>query len=301
MPAEAEQSQRMTDRRANVDVIVCVHNGLEFVGACLNSVAASLGKDDALIVVDDGSDDPTRNLCADFVSRHPQARLIRRPSGSGFTRAANAGLSESAAPYQILLNSDTIVPTGWLDKIVACGESAPDVGLIGPLSNAASWQSVPALYDEQRQMAVNALPHGFDVERTDLACGRLASGLPYPRTSLLNGFCLAIRKQLKAEIGVLDEVNFPSGYGEENDYCCRAVDAGFALLVAIDTYVFHEKTKSYPSETRKALSRAGSERLREKHGRLRIDRAVRSMKEHPILVEMRRRYLVAMPTAPATS
>jgi len=295
------EASRVTDRSLNVDVIVCVHNGLEFVGACLNSVASSLGKDDALIVVDDGSDDPTQRLCADFVSGHPQARLIRRPAASGFTRAANAGLSESSAAYQILLNSDTVVPRGWLDKIVACGESAPDIGLVGPLSNAASWQSIPRLYDEHAQMAVNALPPEFDVERMDEECELLSAGLPYPRTSLLNGFCLAIKKQLRAEIGLLDEVNFPNGYGEENDYCCRTIDAGFALLVAIDTYVFHEKTKTYGSETRKALIRAGSEKLRAKHGRLRIERAVRSMKEHPILVEMRRRYLAAMPLVPTTS
>jgi GT2 family glycosyltransferase len=115
---------------------VPVHNGIEFVRDCLATVVASLAPGNGLIVVDDGSDAPTRDQCTDFVARHPFIRLIRRPEASGFTRAANAGLRESDADYQILLNSDTLVPPDWIGKIIRCGESAPDIGLVGPLSGA---------------------------------------------------------------------------------------------------------------------------------------------------------------------
>lgn len=276
-----------TAPRPSVDVIVCVHNSLEDVIRCLDSVAPSLGPEQRLTVVDDGSDEPTARHCREFAARQPGCRLIRRPTGSGFTRAANAGLAECDADYRILLNSDVIVSRQWLDKILRCGESLPDVGIIGPMSNAASWQSIPKVID-QKGLAVNPLPPGITVDDLDALCMQWAEGLPYPRVPLLNGFCFAIKRQVIAAIGALDEAHFPLGYGEENDFCFRAADAGFGLAVAIDAYVYHAKSKSYSPERRAELAKIGSAALRARHGKIRIERSVESMKRHPILVEMRR-------------
>jgi GT2 family glycosyltransferase len=272
----------------SVDVIVCVHNSLDDVVLCLDSVALSLGPGQRLVIVDDGSDEPTARHCREFAARHPGSHLIRRPTGSGFTRAANAGLAESEADYRILLNSDVIVSRLWLEKILRCGESLPDVGIIGPMSNAASWQSIPKTNDE-RGLAVNPLPPGAGVDDVDAQCAQWAQGLPYPRVPLLNGFCFAIKGQVIAAIGALDEKQFPLGYGEENDFCFRAADAGFGLAVATDTYVYHAKSKSYSPERRAELAKIGAAALRARYGKIRIERAVSSMKQHPILVEMRRK------------
>ena len=65
----------------------------------------------------------------------------------------------STGEYVVLLNSDTIVTEGWLDRIVACGEEDDRIGVLGPLSNAASHQSVPELR-EAGKWATNALPTG---------------------------------------------------------------------------------------------------------------------------------------------
>jgi GT2 family glycosyltransferase len=285
------------EKPLSLDVIVCVHNSLEDVVLCLDSVARSLGAGQRLVIVDDGSDEPTARHCREFVASHPGSHLIRRPTGSGFTRAANAGLAESDADYRILLNSDVIVGRHWLEKIVRCGESLPDVGIIGPMSNAASWQSMPKTNDE-RGLAVNPLPPGMSVDDVDALCEQWAQGMPYPRVPLLNGFCFAIKGRVIAAIGALDEVLFPLGYGEENDFCFRATDAGFGLAVAIDTYVYHAKSKSYSPERRAELAKIGAAALRSRYGKVRIERSVQSMKQHPLLVEMRRKaeeYYAAVP------
>jgi len=271
----------------SVDVIVPVHDGLEFVRDCLESVAKDLGANRRLIIVDDGSQPLTRDFCQSFAASAESATLVRRPEGSGFTRAANAGLRECAGDYQILLNSDTLVAPGWIEKLVRCAESAGDIGLVGPLSNAASWQSIPEIRDAQGKLAINELPAGMSVAGMDANCAIWARDLPYPRTSLLNGFCLAIKKEVREAIGLLDETNFSKGYGEENDFCLRAVDSGFGILVAIDTYVFHAKSKTYTQGRRRMLAKQGSRILRQLHGQDRVDRAVRSMQEHPVLVRMR--------------
>ena len=55
----------------------------------------------------------------------------------------------------------------------------------------------------------------------------------------------------------MDEENFPVGYGEENDYCIRASDAGFRLAIADDAYVFSFKIKKFWSRTEKEAYAAG--------------------------------------------
>ena len=110
-----------------------------------------------------------------------------------------------------------------------------------------------------------------------------------PRVPLVRGFCLCVAREAIDRIGFFDEASFPNGYGEENDYCVRAVNRGFSLVIATHTYVFHAKSKSYAGPERVALMKAGSETLGRLHGRARIQRSVRSMQDNPILGDLRQR------------
>jgi glycosyltransferase involved in cell wall biosynthesis len=92
------------------------------------------------------------------------------------------------------------------------------------------------------------------------------AGRVYPRITLLNGFCLLIKRAVLEEIGLFDEVAFPEGYGEENDYCLRARAAGWQLAVADDAYVYHAQSRSYSHNRRRALSAQAQQRLAAKHG-----------------------------------
>src|SRR5205085_1716312 len=67
----------------------------------------------------------------------------------------------------------------------------------------------------------------------------------------LNGFCYMIRREVIDRIGIFDEQNF-ANYGEENDYSIRARQAGYRLVVATDAYVFHNSSRSYSPERRRA-------------------------------------------------
>ena len=76
-----------------------------------------------------------------------------------------------------------------------------------------------------------------------------------------SGFCLYIRARLIEGIGLLDEINFPRGYGGENDFCMRAYYAGFRNIVALDTWIWHAGHSSF-GNSRAALELAGLEKLR---------------------------------------
>jgi glycosyltransferase involved in cell wall biosynthesis len=87
----------------------------------------------------------------------------------------------------------------------------------------------------------------------------------YPRLPFVNGFCFMMHRKVIDAIGYMDEENFPIGYGEENDFCIRAADAGYELAIADDVYVFHAKSKSFGHQQRKVLSEQGSINLKKKH------------------------------------
>ncbi|RFP90971.1 glycosyltransferase [Rhodobacteraceae bacterium 63075] len=272
MPERAEPDAGPNELayQSRVDVVVPVFNALEDVQACL----ASLERHPSdfklrVLVINDGSDSETsqwlRAACADMGSETVTFELIEHDGNLGYTRAVNTGLKASDAPYVVTLNSDTIVTPGWIDGLVRCMRSSPEIGITGPLSNAASWQNVPVLMAEEGGFAVNSLPQGMSPD--DMAGAvQHASRHIYPRSPFVNGFCFMIRREVLDAIGYMDEGTFPTGYGEENDFCIRAQDAGFALAFADDTYVLHAKSKSFGKERRDALSKAGSAAIREKHG-----------------------------------
>ncbi len=285
------------------DIVVCVFNSLEDVRRCLESVADNLRPGDRTIVVDDGSGVETETYCREFAERVPGTVLVRRPlGGSGYTKAANAGLAQSKADYVILLNSDTVVTRHWISKLMQAGESAPDIGLIGPMSNAASWQSLPETTDGKGDLAVNELLPGCTVAHMDQFCELWSQAPLFPRVPVLNGFCLAIKRKVIDTIGLMDEEAFPAGFGEENDYCFRAADAGFALVVATHTYVFHAKSRSYSHERRRALARESGAVFRERWGAERITRAVASTRTNPYLERIRAasRRVLASDSAPGS-
>jgi GT2 family glycosyltransferase/glycosyltransferase involved in cell wall biosynthesis len=276
-------------RQIDIDVIVCVHDSLDEVRKCFNSVISTLESHHTLIIVDDGSGEETAQFLRDFAAAHDEVKLIRQDHACGYTRAANCGIKSSTAEFVILLNSDTQVAKGWWAKLARAAYQAPDIGIVGPLSNAASWQSVPDIVGKDGRLAVNPLPSGLTVEDMD-RIAETCSFESFPSVGLVNGFCLAVKRQVFETIGLFDEESFPRGYGEENDFCFRAADAGFDIMIATDCYIYHEKSASYSSATRDRLAKETAAILHKKYPGTRIRRAVEACKQNPVLVEIRDRF-----------
>ena len=163
-------------------------------------------------------------------------------------------MREADGDYVVVLNSDTIVTFGWLERIVACGESDERIGILGPLSNAASHQSLPALRDDGA-WATNPLPTFLTENGMAKLLERL-SPRQRPRLPFINGFCYVVKRPVFERIGYFDEENFASGYCEENDFSYRASQAGFELAVVDDAYVFHAKSKSFTPAARTPIAQA---------------------------------------------
>lgn len=276
-------------RQDSADILVCVHNSIDDVRACLDSVVRTMGPKDRLIIVDDGSHSPTQALCEEVAARLGTTKclLIRHEEAKGFSKAANAGAKQSRQDICIFLNSDTIVNGDWIDRLSACMEQQSDIGLAGPLSNSGGWQSIPLLpkYGKNIFSVSNNLNH---IANIDNYCFKHKfDGLIL--VEQLNGFCLTVKQEVFATIGYFDEAAFPRGYGEESDFLLRALGAGFKAAVASDCFVYHAKTKSYGASERKRLVKLGRVELDRKHGADRVQSAVLQARSHPALQKIRRR------------
>ncbi|MBK8805548.1 MAG: glycosyltransferase [Bacteroidales bacterium] len=266
-----------------VDIVVPVYNALDDVKVCLQSLLIHQdGLMVKIIVVNDGSDQTTTEWLRKFCKFKSVFQLVEHETNKGYTVAVNTGLKLSTAQYVITQNSDTIVSKGWLQGMIQCMNSEPKIGIVGPLSNAASWQNVPELYAKEGGFAVNELPEGMTVDEMSFLIKSVSKRMR-PKLPFVNGFCFMIKRELITKIGYMDEEHFPVGYGEENDFCIRAADAGFKLAIADDVYVFHAKSKSFGHSRRTELSKQGSLMLKKKHTESKFGALVEKVKDTSVL------------------
>jgi len=214
--------QRPVQRKLT-SIVVLTHNQLAYTQMCLNSIRMRTDEPYELIVVDNGSTDGT----VQYLRSLRGIKLIENPDNRGFPAGVNQGLRAATGDQALLLNNDTIVTTGWLARMLDCLESGPQVGLVGPVSNnVCGTQCVGTRYDDITKLDGFAWDWGKAHDRS------------YQATERLIGFCLLIRREVMEKIGVFDE-RFGIGTFEDDDFCLRAIQAGFQCLIATDSFVHH--------------------------------------------------------------
>ncbi len=277
------------------EVLIPVHNALSELRECWASLERNWDERIVRVTfVDDASDSETRTFLEELARHNPRGRVLRNRFNKGYTKSVNRGLADPVADAVAILNSDTLITPGAIDRLLAGLNSGDDVGAVGPLSNAASWQSIPLLTGDDGQFVINPLPAGHSADDVAAFLALEFPSANRPSVPVLNGFCTVFRTDAVRTIGILDEKRFPRGYGEENDYCVRLIDAGYRLLVCEDAYVYHVKSASFGHEVRMKLSRAGGEGFVKKHGQARLDQLVADMKTNVELNEIRARIATSL-------
>lgn len=283
-----EREQLLTAQQTRtVDIIIPIHNALSHVQHCVSSVLESRNSDNhRLILVDDGSDREAADYLTGVIKGHGNVDLLRSEAATGFCKAANRGLRASAGEMVILLNSDAEVVGDWIYKLADAMYRPSGVGIVGPFSNAASFQSWPRFEPNAEEVEVGqtVINEIHDDLVTIDQTFESSAGLTPIRVDLIHGFCFAIRREVLDDVGLLDEGLFPEGFGEEVDYCFRAIDAGWSLAWATNTFVFHAKTASYSVERRRRLAALGTAQLIDRHGAARRKEAIAASLEQRRIV-----------------
>jgi GT2 family glycosyltransferase len=252
-----------------VEVIVCVHNALESVALCLESIDRYRNLQYGIVIFDDCSDVDTKTYLEDFASTRSYVRLIRSDVNLGYTRAANMAAQSCLSEFLVFLNSDTRVGPFWVEKMINALRSERGAVAAGPLSNAAGLQSIPDMLDGQSNTAINSLPPEWTVEKVNEFCDRFGSHR-HPTVPVLHGFCFVVSRKAWNLIGQFDEKNFPNGYGEETDFFIRALNLGFTTVIATDVFVHHTKSQSYGETRRAELVQLSQQKLYQLHGKERV-------------------------------
>jgi GT2 family glycosyltransferase len=221
------------------DIIIPVYNKPDITFGCLKSIAARTDGPFRLILIDNGSDEMTKRLLAEYKAAHGNVELIRNEENLGWVKAVNQGMARSAAPYICIMNNDTVVETdGWLSRMIAIAESAKDIGLVNP-------------------------------DFGGIEQGPCRSG-EYIEIDFCRGYCVLIKRSVIDRIGLLDEEYGP-GYYDDDDYSVRAIRSGFRCLRAVSVTVRHLRDSTFSTvfadEKRRELHQRNKELFYRKWGR----------------------------------
>jgi GT2 family glycosyltransferase len=222
-----------------VSIVIATHNNLHLTRLCVDSVLRNTTWPNyEVVVVDNGSTDGTPAYLRTLSERDGRVRCILNASNEGFARANNRGIGIAAGDYLALLNNDTIVPRGWLTRMIRYLETHPDVGIIGPVTNEVGNESkIEVDYVDIEGMEVFAERYMRDHADQVL------------ELNVLGFFCVVIPRQVLDRVGLLDE-RFGIGMFEDDDFSMRVRRAGYRLVCFDGAFVhhFHNGTWKYSSQ-----------------------------------------------------
>ena len=227
-----------------VDVVVPVYGGYIETAECIQSVlSAQNAMRWRVIVINDCSPDP---LIDDLLrSLEEKGRndliVIHRTKNGGFSEAVNLGMIAAGDRDVILLNADTVVQDGWIDRLAAAAESDSRIATVTPFTNNGEICTLPYMC---KSLPVDTPELALAVDREAV---RLNAGVTVDLPVAV-GFCMFIRRACIDEIGLFDSAAWGRGYGEEVDFCLKAVAQGWRHVLAADTFVVHRGGVSFGNE-----------------------------------------------------
>jgi N-acetylglucosaminyl-diphospho-decaprenol L-rhamnosyltransferase len=241
-------------------IAIVTFNARDDLERCLDAIAGwPPDTSHDVVIVDNGSTDGAPEMVA---QRFPSMRLIRAPGNIGFGAANNIAIRQSEGDLVLLLNPDTIVPRGAIDRLIAELHRAPDAAAIGPRLVGANGRA---------EMSFGPMPGPLGDARQKLLGWAHTRGI-WPMTSWVehmtshpravawaSAACLLVRRADVLTAGLFDERYFL--YWEDVDLCTALRARGRTVRFTPAVQVVHARGRS-------SIGRRPATRLAYRRGQL---------------------------------
>jgi len=242
-----------------IDIIIPVYNGYEFLTPLFDSIERNTTTAHRLIVVNDCSpDERVKPLLLKRLEKHSTAIFIDHEINLGFVKSVNEAYSHTNNHF-LILNTDTEVPEFWVERLMYPIVNMDKVASTTPFTNSGQIASFPNFIADNNifeEMSVDALDSLFRRVKPDGYYTQIPTGV---------GFCMGVNYDLIQDIGFFVEEEFGRGYGEENDWCQRAIQNGYKNLMVPNLFVYHKHGGSFSAEDKKRLMKENAVKLLHKH------------------------------------
>lgn len=251
-----------------LSIVIVSYNASQDLARCLASLRdAPPATPHDIIVIDNASTDD----CA-AVARDAGVRFVGLDRNRGFAAANNVGLHETRGELVLLLNPDTVVPAGALDRLVAILEAHPEAGALGPRLVDGSGRAelsfgpmIGLLAERRQQRLMRRLRAGEPAAVDRVAAMTRQTQWP----DWVSGACLLTRRADLNAIGGLDERFFM--YTEDVDLCASLRARGRRILFTPEVEIVHRRGQSVasaPAATRRLYARSHIAFYEKHHPRL---------------------------------
>jgi len=232
-----------------LSIVIVSFNARADLERCLGALhAAPPAIAHEIVVVDNASTDGS----VEAARRWPDVRVVAMSANVGFAKGNNAGIHAATGDALLLLNSDTVVSAGALDRLAAELDRDPSVAVVGPRLVDGNGQAElsfgrmigPLNELRQKRRAANR----SEVEK-------LTRVRQYP--DWVSGACLLVRRADAEAVNGLDERFFM--YTEDVDFCAAIRARGRRILFAPEVEIVHLRGRSAasaPAATQAAYRRS---------------------------------------------
>ena len=249
----------------SVDVIIPIYNGFSYLNKLFESLYHTKLMMRIIVINDCSPDKRIDKYMSELCQKKDNIIYIKNAVNMGFVKSVNKGLT-IAKNDVALVNTDVEVPEQWLERLMYPIFKDKFVASTTPYTNCGTICSFPEMgkdnriFDNRSLIFVDTLFKNVVPTYTEMPTGV--------------GFCMGMSLKAIKEVGLLDEKNFGKGYGEENDWCQRAIKKGYKNVHVENLFVYHKHGGSFQSEEKNRLLEENTKKLLYKYPEYMKDIAV---------------------------
>ena len=237
-------------------VVIIAYNARRYTIECIESVRKKLTPGTyKIVVVDNASTDGIR----EWLSWQSDILLIKSDTNIGFGPACNLAVrSTLGTEYEnydvFLLNSDTVMTSIALPRIISALYEKEDIGAVGAMANyAGNRQQLDVEFSSVEEYI--SFGENLQVPISDSRMEKVR----------LNGFAMLVKRNVWDQIGGFDE-DFAPGYYEDDALSIEILKLGYRLVLARDAFIYHAGSASFVKTGKNTLSIEHHQLFIEKYG-----------------------------------